>query len=446
MGFFSFCKSAKNLDAPNPGEQYNMVTEPPLVSTITIPVNIAVNDLVSSINNRLQGVLYEDNSYTDNGNDDLLMKVTKTQPITMSLSGNAFKYRVPAKIWAKQKFLLGSAEVEGELALNLKTFYTLNPDWSITTRTEVEYHEWLAKPVLKTGLGNVGIESIANLALNRSKKTLAQTLDRTVSQQFSLKPYVQEAWTALQAPVLLDEQYRMWVKTTPLSIGMTPLVSDWNTIRAKIAVECLNDVTFGEKPAFRENSNLPNLNRIDDAPEEFQVRIATDVPFPEAERLARGMMVGQVFESGKNKVKVEDIQLWGNNDRVVVNSKLSGSFNGNIYFIGKPVMNVAKNQIEVSDLDFHTDTRSFLLKSAAWLFSGPIKKRMRESMTFPLDENIGELKQSVQSTLNYYPIQPGVVLTGTVDSITVEKTRVTASGIRVDLFSKGKLSVDVKGL
>lgn len=446
MGLFSFCKSTKNTSAPNPGEQYNTVIEPPLVSTITIPVSIGVNDLVNSLNNRLQGVLYEDNSYTDNGNDDLMMKVNKIQPITMSLSGNTLKYRVPVKIWAKQKLFIGTAEVEGELALNLKTAYTLNPDWSLTTTTEVEYHEWLKKPVLKTGLGDVGIESLANLALNRSKKTLSQTLDRTISQQFSLKPYVQEAWNALQAPVLLDETYRMWVKTTPVSIGITPLVSDWSFIRAKIAVDCLNDVTFGEKPAFRENSNLPNLTHIEDAPEEFQVRIATDVPFPEAERLAKNMVVGQVFESGKNKVTVGDLQLWGNNDRVVVNAKVNGSFNGNIYFIGKPVMNVEKNRIEVTDLDFHTDTRSFLLKSAAWLFSGPIKKRMRDAMTFPLDENIGELKKSVQQTLNYYQIQPGVVLTGTVDSITVEKTRVTASGIRVDLYSKGKLSVDVKGL
>ncbi|MCK6691067.1 MAG: DUF4403 family protein [Thermoanaerobaculia bacterium] len=446
LGLFSFCKSAKNASAPHPGEQYNMVTEAPLISTITIPVNISVHDLVNSINNRLQGVLYEDNSYTDNGKDDLMMKVTKIQPITMSLSGGALKYRVPVKIWAKQKLFIGAAEAEGELALNLKTTYSLNPDWSLSTQTEVEYHEWLAKPVLKTGIGDVGIETLANLALNRSKKTLSQTLDRAVSQQFSLKPYVQEAWTALQAPVLLDEQYRMWIKSTPLSIGITPLVSDWNTIRAKIAVDCLNDVTFGEKPAFRENSNLPNLTHITDAPEEFQVRIATDVPFPEAERLAKNMMVGQVFESGSKKVTVDDLQLWGNNDRVVVNAKLSGSFNGNIYFMGKPVMNVEKNQIEVADLDFHTETRNFLLKSAAWLFSGPIKKRMREAMTFPLDEDISELKQSVQQTLNYYQIQPGVVLTGTVDSITVEKTRITASGIRVDLFSKGKLNVDVKGL
>ena len=446
MTLFSFCKSSKSTNAPNPGEQYNVAAEPPLVSTLTIPVNISVNDLVNSLNARLQGVLYEDNSYTDNGKDDLKLKVTKTQPITMFLSGNTIKYRVPVKLWVNQKLFIGSAEAEGELALNMKTTFSIRPDWSLSTQTEVEYHEWLAKPVLKTGIGDVGIESLANLALNRSKKTLSQTLDRTVSQQFSLKPYVQEAWTALQAPVLLDAAYKMWVKTTPLSIGMTPLTTDWNAIRAKIAVECLNDVSFGEKPAFRENSQLPNLNYLNEAADDFQVRIATDVPFAEAERLARSMMVGQVFESGKKKVTVEDIQLWGNNDRLVVLSKLSGSFSGNIYFIGKPVMNVEKNRIEVDDLEFHTDTRNLLLKSASWLFSGPIKKRMRDAMTFPLDENLHQLKSSLQQTLNYYPIQPGVVLTGVVDSISVEKTRVTASGIRVDLFSKGKVSVDVKGL
>ncbi|MBK8425867.1 MAG: DUF4403 family protein [Lewinellaceae bacterium] len=56
------------------------------------------------------------------------------------------------------------------------------------------------------------------------------------------------------------------------------------------------------------------------------------------------------------------------------------------------------------------------------------------------------MKTSVQESLNYYEIQPGVVLTGTVDSVTVENTRVTPTSIRVNLFSKGKVNVDVKGL
>jgi hypothetical protein len=300
--------------------------------------------------------------------------------------------------------------------------------------------------VLKTGIGDISVEAIANLALNRSKKMLSQTLDQYVSQQINLRPYVQEAWEAIQKPILLDETYQMWSKTTPISIGLTPLRTYNNTLETKIAVECLNDVTFGQKPTFRENTRLPNLNTLETVPDDFQMRFATEVPFAEAERLAKNLMVGQEFESGGKKVKVEDLALWGNNDRVVVNSKLSGSFKGNIYFIGRPVYNAEKNQIEVKDLDFHVDTRSFLLKSASWLFQGSIKKKMAASMAFPLEQNISDMKTSVQQTLSEYAVSPGVTLRGSLYDVAVEDTRVTPKGIQVVLFATGKVSVDVKGL
>ncbi len=447
MSLLSFCKTAKYADAPKPPEQYAYTPEAPLISTIAIPVTISINDLTASLNKRLNGVLYEDNSFYDNNNDGLMFRATKTQPISLYLSGQTIKYKVPLKIWLRKSLFIGSAEAEGELALNLKTTFSLNPDWSIATVTDLEYYEWISKPVLKTGIGDISIETISNIAINQSRKTLTQTLDRVVGQQFSLRPYVQEAWTALQEPVLLSEEYKTWVKTTPLSIGITPLRTDWNSIYATIAVECQNDVSIGEKPYFRENSTLPNLHYInDDTPGDYQVRIATDIPFPEAERMARTMMVGQVFESGRRKVRVEDIQLWGNNDKLVVNSRLSGSFNGNIYFIGRPVFNPQKNQVEVTDLDFHVDTRNFLHKTAAWMFKGTIKKQMAAAMVFPLEENIREMRGEVQNSLNHYELQPGIVLTGTVDSVVVENTYLTPSSIRVNLFSKGKLSLDVKGL
>ncbi len=446
--FFLCCKTTAPTNAPKPAEQYNTEIETPLISTLTIPVNISVDDLVRSLNARLSGrALYEDYSYTDNGNDGLMMNAWKSQDISLFFSGNTIKYRLPLKLWIKKDLFMGTAaEAEGELALNFKTTFSINPDWSISTQTDVEYHEWISRPVLKTGLGNISVETLANLALNRSKKTLSQTLDQFVSQQINLRPYLQEAWTAIQEPILMDSLYEMWVKTTPVGIAMTPITTYNNAIRAKIAVDCLNDVTFGQKPYFRENSNLPNLRMIQEAPDDYQVRIATDVPFPEAERLAKNMMIGQVFESGKKKVKVEDIQLWGNNDKVVVNTRLSGSFKGNIYFIGRPEFNPLKNQIEIKDLDFQVDTRNFLYRSASWIFQGPIKNQMKKAMTFPMEENIRALKASVQESLNYYEIQPGVVLTGTVDSVTVENTRVTPTSIRVNLFSKGKVNVDVRGL
>lgn len=444
----SFCKSTKVTNAPKPMEQYNNAEEAPLISTLSIPINIPLNDLVRSLNNSLAGrALYEDYSFTDNNNDGLMLNAWKSQDISLSMYGNTLKYRVPLKLWMKKELVFGAAaEAEAELALNFKTVFNINQDWSLNTLTEVEWHEWIKRPVLKTGIGDISVETIANLALNRSKKTLAQALDQYVTQQINLRPYVQSAWSAIQTPVLIDTTYQMWSKTTPVSIGMTPLSSYNDAIQAKIAVECINDVTFGAKPSFRANSILPNLNLISEAPDDFIMQFATDVPFPEAERLAKNIMVGQVFESGKKKVKVEDILLWGNNDRVVVNTRLSGSFNGNIYFIGKPVFNPKRNMVEVKDLDFHIDTRNFLMRSASWIFSGPIKKKMAAAMVFPLDENISAIKKSAQQTLDYFEIQPGVILKGSIDSVSVQDVHVTPNSLRVNLFSKGKVNVDVRGL
>ena len=443
---FAFCKSAQYTNAPKPLESYTAAPDAPIVSTLTIPVNISEAELVRSLNARLTGPLYEDYSFTDNGNDGLMLKVLRSQDISLFLSGNTLKYRLPLKLWMKKDLLVTDAEAEGELALNMKTTFTIREDWSLATTTIVEFHEWLVRPVLKTGLGNIGVEALANLALNRSKRQLSESLDRFVTQQISLRPYVEAAWNALQEPVLLDSAYQMWVKTTPTAISMGPLTTTGDAIRAKIAVECLNDVTFGAKPAFRTNSTLPSLRIIDDAPDDYQVRVATDIPFAEAERLAKTTMIGQVFTSGKKSIKVEDIQLWGNNDKVVVNSRLSGAFNGNIYFIGRPEYNAKKNQIEVADLDFQVDTKSFLQRTAAWIFQGPIKNQMKNAMSFPLDENIGTLRSSLQESLTNYAIQPGITLNGSVDSLTVESTRVTPTGIRVNLYSKGKVNVEVKGL
>ncbi len=444
----AFCKSQKMTNAPNPGEQYDNAEEKPLVSTLTIPVNISLAELVYSLNATMSGkALYEDYSYTDNGGDGLMFNAWKSQDLTLSMYGNTLKYRVPLKLWMKKELLFGAgAEAEAELALNFSTAFRINQDWSLSTQTQVDWHEWLRAPVLKTGIGDVSVQTIANLVLNRSKKSLAEALDKYVSQEINLRPYVQTAWNAIQVPVLLDTAYQMWTKTTPVSIGMTPLYCDGRSIQAKIAVECINDVTFGQQPSFRPSTILPSLNLISEAPDDFVMQFETNVPFPEAERLAKGMVVGQVFESGKKKVKVEDLQLWGNNDKLVVSTRLSGSFNGNIYFIGKPVFNPQKNAVEVKDLDFHVDTRSFLLRSASWIFQGPIKRQIAHAMVFPMAENVDAIRTSAQSALDYYEVQPGVILKGNIDSVSVQDVRVTPNSLRVDLFSKGKVHVDVRGL
>ena len=296
---------------------------------------------------------------------------------------------------------------------------------------------------MKTGLGKVSIESIANIFLNRYKNYLAKVIDETVASEMSLRPYMEQAWVALQEPTLLDEEYKMWVKTTPVSVGITPLETTYRSIKAKIGVECYNEVSFGEKPFFMKNADLPTLRRINEPPENFEMHFKTTIPFEEAERLTNEVMAGTSYTAGKKKVTIENIRLWGNGDNIVVDSELSGSYKGHIYFTGKPVFNPEKNQVEVINLDFHTETKNVLIKSAGWLFKGPIKKRMAAAMAYPVKEDIEYLKTSAEESLKDYSLYPGITLNGQIDEVGIERTLVQPNGIQVDLFANGKLVVNV---
>lgn len=442
---FSFCKTSKMTNAPKPEESYFSENDSIVKSNLTIPINIALSDLVKSINQKVTGVLYEDYSFKDNGGDGLMLKIMKAQDISIFLSSNTLKYRVPLSIWMKKELLVGAVDAAGDLELNFKTDFQIRPDWTIGTVTYLEYHKWLKKPVIKTGLGDIGIEGIANLFISRAQTNLTQSIDKMVAEELNLRPQVQALWEGIQTPNLLSEEYRMWVKTTPLSIAMTPLETSWDHIRTKISVECFNDVTFGEAPKFRQNSKLPELRIFDRVEDDFKMLFDTEVSFTEAERLANNMMVGQIFGEGKKKVRIEKLELFGAGDKVVVNTQLSGAFRGKIYFTGKPKFNTTKNQIEMDDLDFHLETRNFLHRSASWLLKGVLKNQMKKAMVFPLDENIKELKASVQETLNRYEIQPGMVLAGTINDIKVVKTTVQKEGFVVRLFSQGNVKLDVEG-
>lgn len=440
------CSTSNRASAPHPGEQYRTLPADALVlSDITIPIALSVYDLLKALNERMQGLLYEDNSFTDNGNDGLMLRLWRTRPFEMEVSSQSIRYRAPLKIWVKQQVFWGAVEAEGELQLGLKTNFRLLPDWSLHTQTTVEFYEWLSDPVLKTALGSVNIQPLANLMLAQSRTTLTQSLDRFISQQLSLRSYAQAAWEALQTPLLLDSAQQLWVKTTPISIGMTPLLAVGDELRAVITVECYSEAILGRRPNFRTNTNLPNLRLLSEVPNGFHLRLMAEVPFAEAERIARSMVVGQSFSSGKKQVTVQNLRLWGNGDRLVVNTRLTGAFNGDIYLIGKPIPNLNKNCIEVAELEFHAETRNLLHRTAAWLFSSAFRRRIGEALVFPLEEDFRAMRTSAQQVLEHYVIQPGIVLTGTVDTVAVERTLITPNGIRADLYSKGRLQINIRG-
>ena len=420
---------------------------PPSLSTVNIPVRLSASQIERLLNNKMTGVIYEDGNLEDDG---LMMKATKIQPIKIWLDGFQLGYRVPLKLWVFKKIIGNRGiEAEGEIALAFKTTLNINWDWSIEPKTELIGYEWIKNMAVKTGLGGLDVKYIANVIIDRSKTTLTSSIDQQLKSQFQIRKNLEESWQLMQKPVPITSSYgTWWVKLTPQTLAMTPFkATSGDIIESVITATSIAEVVAGEQqPAFRPNSYLPNFQLGTTNTNDFGVNLTTDISFKEAEAMAKTYVKGQKFNMGGKEIEVTDVQLFGQNDKIVVNTSFKGSYSGSLYLIGRPIFNAQKNTIEMEDLDYDLQTKSFMIRSAAWLFDKKILTKMKQACVFPLDENVKFFKTMMNDQLQNYKFNNNVTLKGSVDDIKVDKISVLEGNIKIFVSSTGKLTLDVEGL
>lgn len=434
------CNPSKQLSKPM--EHYEERFED-RISIMSIPVRIQVKELEKSLNTQMEGLLYEDDDMSDG--DNMMVKAEKKEDITLTIDSQLVKYRVPLALWIKYDAGLTNLEADGEIALSFKTAFHITEDWKMETLTEIEGHEWLKKPKLKMGALSLPVGFVADVVLRNSRETITKSIDEMVKENLKLDEIVREAWTQMFDPILISEEYNTWLQVNPENIAMTPLNVEDDVISSTIIVESKPGVKLGEKPANNPVNPLPPFQYAVENFDDFVIHLSTEIPYSEAERIAKLSMVGETFESKGKSVRVEDIELFGQGNKLIVNTQLSGSYNGNIYFEGKPEYNTNHNSIDIKDLKFTLESRNFLLRSAAWLLKSTMKKRIQDNMDFLLDYNLKEIESQMQEQLQNYPLTNQIFLNGNLDELFIQNAYLAPDAIKVEVAIKGKLNVQIKG-
>ena len=449
--FLSGCGLTKS-QPQRPMEVYQEpVDYPPAVSNVNIPIRLSTIEIENLLNYKLSGDIYADNNLDDDG---LMMKATRTQNIKIWFDGFQMNYRVPVKIWVFKKLLDNmftgkrGIEAEGEVALQFKTNIEVKPDWSVTPHTVLVGNEWIRNMAVKTGMGNLDIKYLADIIISRSHTMITSAIDEQLQTQMQFRKNLEDAWTMMQNPVSIPSSYgNWWVKLTPQSVTMTPFWTTGNVLQANIGIQSLAEVVAGtQQPVFRPNTYLPPFVVGNYVNNDFTISLSTDIAIKEAEALAKSYAVGQVFQPAGKRIEIQDIQLFGQNDKIVVNTKFTGSYNGSLYLIGRPAFDPVKNTIFLADLDYDLQTKDYLIKSATWLFDRAIINKMKESCVFPLDENTKFFKEMLNSQIQEYKFNNNIALKGHVDDIRVNDIKVLKDKLKIYVSSKGNLNVDVQGL
>lgn len=445
------CKQQK-IQATAPVETYQKVQYQAPVSSLYIPIEISVLEIENIINRELNGMLYEDNDFSDK----LLMKVWKIQPIKISMDGDKLNYSVAIKVWTKVAWdisymgLSMSDSYEGECSVNMKfsTQLQLTKYWDVLPRTSLISYEWIEKPLLKTGIGSIPITFIADKIIKSQQQLITTSIDKELEKQLTLRKYLVDAWNVMHQPILLYNAPQTWLRITPNDMSISPLKGDAYYIRTTVRMEGVTETIIGNKPA-PISTPLPPLNYSKDERGIFKVSLVNDIEYSELTRIASQYMKGQTFESknGKKKVTVDSIQLYGTDaEKLVVKTYLSGSLKGIVYLTGKPKYDSINQIVYMDELDYELQTKNILAKSANWLVHSLLIKKMKSALTYSIKEDLIYYKKELEKTLKNYVVNSNVQIQGTIDYIAPKHIYVTPTALKAVVESKGNLKIEIKGL
>lgn len=422
---------------------------PKIKSSITMPVTIPISEISNVINGTVKDLIFQDDSYTDNDNDQFKVKVWKTKPIRLvgDASGNIL-IEVPLKIWAEKGIgtlgVYSYQETTFETIMYFKTAVSFKNNWTVSTFTQPMGFKWVKKPVLDFGKIEIPITSLVEKSLKDQQYKFCKTIDDQMATQLNFQQYAVLAWNSFAEPFNISEEYKTWLKITPINVNITPLRFYGNQIDTNIGIDIFSETFTGDKP----NASLPtkavmNFNFVPTLANQFILQTTANIPFSEATAIARKSFLNKEFDLNNSKVKITDIKVYDESERIMIEADLEGYVKGKAFISGIPNYDEIQKKIVLSDTKFKLKTMNILQKTASVLFKSKIVKTIETEYGIPTNEIENSSKKSIEEALNkeYYK---GLRMTGKVFKLKPNKILLNASGITVVIDTNATLKLTLK--
>ena len=432
-----------------PVESYRSNIQKPQTSIINLYADVEVFKLEKLINEHIDSVLYQDTSFTDNGNDNLKLKAWKAGDVKLKFEDNELGWELPARVVFRKGLkvfgynvpYLDSWEYTGQIKLRYKTKLVINRDWSIKTITTPDGYVWTKKPAVKIGSVDIPVTLVANLLLPGYLKTFSQQIDELSATSFDFRGYAEKGWNMLFEPFKIPGDYNASLTITPYSVSMVPIQGTAGHIRLGAAITsdvmCLLDNT----PSSGKVSALPYIQPLKSPSDTFKINLLTDIPYSTINRIVKQQVGDSLFSFGTRKIKFETFRVYGTNEKMAVETKVSGSINGVLYLTGIPYFHAEDTTLRIKDLKFDIKTRNLAIRSSKWIFSGKVERMITRSLAIPFNKNISGIEQQITHLIRHYPLGYGFELNGKLVRLSVSEIYLSPESVKANVVFSGNLSI-----
>ncbi len=284
------------------------------------------------------------------------------------------------------------------------------------------------------------------MVLSQSEKIISEQIDNALINAIDLKQYVSQAWMEIQKPRQISAENNAWIRITPKDVYVSPFSTVGNKLSIAMSMYAQIESFVGSKPSANSKVALPPFKIVNRPPNDFNLNIAGDVSFAKILEMAKVQLLNKSFSEGNKSITIIDLSIFGNEGRAVFVADVTGSLKGRIYFNGKMEYNPEKMAVEITDPQFDVKTSNALLKSASWLLKGVILKQLTPYLTYPVKQDLEQMKLHANQMLSNYSIMDGILLQGKLTGLNVTNLILVPGAVRIQANVKGNVALKVADL
>ena len=139
------------------------------------------------------------------------------------------------------------------------------------------------------------------------------------------------------------------------------------------------------------------------------------------------------------------MKVYGENERVMIETTTEGAVNGISYISGVPVYNETLRKIILKDTKFKLKTKNILHKTGTLLFQNKIVTMIEQEYGIPTAELEDSSKKSIEEAFNkeYYK---GLKMEGKVFNVKPTQILLNPNGITAVVDTEAQMKLRVQGM
>jgi hypothetical protein len=447
-----FLPACKTIQAPHPVSSESVVAYEPLISYVRLPVNIPLKSINELINTQMGSLVYEDRSYTQPSADDYQLIVIRRASVTSVFEGKDLKITIPLNIWGKAQWKACSfcpaveKETRFDIDIYVRSTPELHSDYSFKLNLKSDGFEWKTRPVLALGPINIPIERLVQKPLEKQLEQTIKDVEREIASSFDLRVEIERMWKLASEPVLIDAGTQTWLSIRPEQVFVSSLGGANGNLNIVLGAAAFVGTVSGIKPANRQIKALPPLQIMQNVPSDFRVQVQSEVSFEALRDQLKTEMVGKSFSQGRKQIKVEDVAISASGNRLLVQVVFSGSAKGSIFLSGIPAYDEAEGELYFRELDLDVQSRSLLLKSAAWILNTPLQGVLSKQLRYQAGNSLNAVKEELTQKIKSFGSKGVYQVNGAVNTFSLQGIFVKPEGLLIVLDAKGRVDLKIEKL